>query len=207
MQALIEKNKRLEAELEVQRHDSAPRIKDLEQEVHNLKVEKRLSALKSEGQTVQVAVSTGPSDPHLRAEIAAKDAQLSALVRMIKVYRKIYYYSIPAELRQAATEIESQIDTVSDDMPSDLIPVLQDLDREVIAEKLRADQEYQSEEEPTTQASVTNTDKSADHGAQHERESLIVKSNRNQRPRCQRILNWINLLGMRLKGRQRPRDQ
>lgn len=84
IQALKAKIARLEAELEVEREYSSSRIKELEQTVKQLEIDKRLSTPKLNDRAAQRGVSTDASDPaqraensQLRDELATSDAELA----------------------------------------------------------------------------------------------------------------------------------
>ena len=81
---------RLQAQLVIQQEESASRISDLEQKVTDLRVELHLAAEKPKDPAPQPTVSTGSSDPVLRAEIsqlqqvlASKDAVIASRDREI----------------------------------------------------------------------------------------------------------------------------
>lgn len=87
IQALKAKIARLEAELEVEREQSeqaGSRIKELEQKVKQLEIDKRLSTPKLNDRATQRGLSTDASDPaqraetsQLRDELVTKDAELA----------------------------------------------------------------------------------------------------------------------------------
>ena len=86
MQALVAKNTRLQAQLEIAESRSASRIKELELEVNALELDKRMSAAMPIARAPQPAVPIGPSYSvlqgqiaRLQQEIAVKDAWITEL--------------------------------------------------------------------------------------------------------------------------------
>lgn len=163
MQALLlEKTSRLEAQLEVQHQKT--RIKELEQKVHALEEDKRLSARKPDNQPLQPAMATSSSDPALRDEIAQlhatiaeRDETVSALLTVVRKYHE-RLNQMSGGLREAAAEIESKQDEVFRDIPGYVVAAIHNRNRQSATET--AAEEHQPRKESKTKVSVTDTDNS-----------------------------------------------
>ena len=97
IQAIIAKNVRLEAQLEILESKYASRTKQLEQEVMNLELDKKLSAGRRDDRAPQRAVSAGFEDPAVQAElsrlrgiIAQRDEEISDMRRISQIMDKPY---------------------------------------------------------------------------------------------------------------------
>ena len=109
---------RLQVQLEIQQQGSATRIRELEQNVTNLKVENRLSAAKPKDPAPQLTAPTGSSDLVLRAEIsqlqqviASKDAEIASKgVKIERLYRK------HSDLSKLMMSYKHSLDTIARDM-------------------------------------------------------------------------------------------
>lgn len=170
MQGLIaEKMARLEAQLEVERQKS--RIKDLEQKVHTLEVEKGLSAQKPDDQALRPAVTTGIPDFILQDKIETLETQLeakntkiaqqaeevSALLEKVRIYREVCS-EVAAKLREAATLLESNLDEDDDDIVRE-DAAFQGENGESMAGATA--EEHELQKELTPRVSVNNTNESA----------------------------------------------
>lgn len=166
---LIEKNARLEAQLEVaqlqvqlgkaqleiQQLKSAARIKELEQQ---------LSAGKPESQAAQPVISTAQSDPALRADItqlqeqvAERDEWASALLDIIRVHSELFK-NLPTGYGEAAASIESRLGKNFDKLPRAMVAAIEDIDREQTTKA--ADAEREPTKQLTHKVSITDTNNS-----------------------------------------------
>ncbi|KAF6231987.1 hypothetical protein HO173_009824 [Letharia columbiana] len=151
MQGLIaEKMARLEAQLEVERQKS--RIKDLEQKVHTLEVEKGLSAQKADDQALRPAMPTGIPDFILRdkidrletqleaknTKIAQQEEEVSALLEKVRTYREVKIH-----VREATTLFGSKLDEDDDDISRE-DAAFQDMDRVSMAGATAEEHELQN---------------------------------------------------------------
>lgn len=146
MALLTEKYARLEAQLEVQEQKS--RIKELEQEVNNLKADKRPSAQNSGEQALQLAMPTGSSDSALRAETAQLQRQIAKLDTKVSSLFEVLA-ELPTGLRELATHLESKIEQG--------VAGALDIGRELTVQA--ADEEHEPQKEPTSSLSITDNQK------------------------------------------------
>ena len=116
---------RLKARLDIHKDMSDARIKELEQKVTDLELDKRLSAMKVQDQAPRPAVSTGSSDPALQAEIlqlrqdvAAKDDEVSNL----HLLSRNCEYNLTA-IRQGFVALQSGFHETTEDLSA----VVQDI--------------------------------------------------------------------------------
>lgn len=145
---------RLEAQLDVQQQKSASRIKELEQEVNRLEVDKRLSAAKPDGQGIQVAINTGFSDA-LRAEISQLQKKIAAKDAVIAV-KDATIAAKDATIKQREEEASGLLRKIRATMAT----AIQDVDG-VLMTKVIAE-ENEPREELTLGVPVTDTGKPAE---------------------------------------------
>lgn len=121
----------LEAELEVEREQSASRIDELEQKVKKLEIEKRLSTPKPNNRAAQSEVSTGVSNTAQRAEIsqlreelvtkdaelATNDATIEQLFEAVSFLRRslIGYRTINDQTQQGMKSVKQCWEAIMDD--------------------------------------------------------------------------------------------
>lgn len=140
MQTLIEEKALLQAQLEVQEQNSASRIKDLEQKVIMLQLDKRLSARKPDDQAFQPAMATGSSDAVLRAEnaqlrgqIAAKEGEVSEVLGVVRNYREVFD-KVEKGFTASATALRSIRKEIFDKLSQSVVEDIHNMDRQSATE-------------------------------------------------------------------------